>query len=375
MRPVWIDCDAGTDDAQAVMMALVDPSVRIVGISCVNGNVDVDKVAVNVAHILRVAARASGPAGSAAARLHSEGVDAIPVYRGATAPLVRKPVDAEFWHGIDGLGDVDWAARGEADDHAELPSTVRDKGDPCKHAALALCTAARANAGVLEVVAIGPLTNLALAVRLDPSLPSLIKRIVVMGGAMDAFGNATASAEFNFFGDPEAANIVLTEFASVELVGWKATFEHGLDVEWVQSAWLGGAGGSALQSFVNAISIVGVGKCAARRQPYLIPDPLAMAVALRPDAATSAFSCEARVELAPGSLTYGQLVLDRRYVFLGGAATSIVEDQADIEEVLDGRAAKAPAAKRAHTLRVVSGIDMDIVRELLLKSVGAAASS
>ena len=371
---LWVDCDAGTDDAQALLMAMADPGVELVGVSCVNGNVDIDKVAVNVAHVFRVCARHGGVAGCPAAVLHANGVDAIAAHRGARKPLVRKPVAAEFWHGVDGLGDVDWSARGEEGDRVELPSTAAGRDDPSRHAALALSAAARAHPRELVVVCIGPLTNIALAARLDPRLPSLVKRVVVMGGAADGFGNATACAEFNFFADPESANIVLTCFPCVELVGWKATFTNGLDLGWTRECWFAdGSGASSgatptgLQAFVAAISKNGVDKQVERGEAqYLIPDPLAMAVALRPGCVATSIQCQARVECAPGALTYGQLVLDQRGLFLGGGVTDIDADEAGVHASIADS-----AIQRAHTLTVVTALDLRVVKELLLRSVGA----
>jgi purine nucleosidase len=108
-----------------------------------------------------------------------------------------------------------------------------------EHAALAILRLSHAHAGELMLVMLGPLTNLALALKLDPTLPQRIKRIVVMGGAVTCHGNITPAAEFNIAFDPEAAHVVFTSFKHLLVSDWEATVAHGLPLEeaekWLQA--------------------------------------------------------------------------------------------------------------------------------------------
>ena len=123
------------------------------------------------------------------------GREDVPVYAGCPAPLLHPALDAAFVHGHDGFGDTGYAPAARKAD--------------AEHAALALLRLSHEHAGRLLVVALAPLTNLALALKLDPTLPRRVARLVVMGGAVTGHGNMTPSAEFNVGFDPEAARGVL----------------------------------------------------------------------------------------------------------------------------------------------------------------------
>lgn len=173
-RPVFADVDTGVDDALALVFLLASQDADLIGIASTGGNVDVDQVCRNNLGLLALC-----------------GAVDIPVSRGAAAPLSAPLRTAVDTHGPAGLG------------YAELPPprtglTVYD-------AAQAWVRAARAHPGELIAVACGPLTNLALAARIEPALPMLLRRLVIMGGAFDYRGNTTPVAEWNISVDPEAA--------------------------------------------------------------------------------------------------------------------------------------------------------------------------
>lgn len=189
-RKLWVDTDPGVDDAYALMLA-ARPGVELVGLSSVGGNV-------GLVHTTR----------NARALVELLRVDA-PVHPGIDRPLLRPAPDAAFVHGADGLGD------------AGLPEPAWPAAD--SHAALALIDAARRHAGELELVALGPLSNVALALALEPALAGWLKRVVVMGGAVSGHGNTTPYAEFNIGYDPEAAAMVFARLPAVELVDWELT--------------------------------------------------------------------------------------------------------------------------------------------------------
>ena len=192
-RPILIDCDPGVDDAVALLWALAEPeALEVVAITTLGGNVPLDRTTRNGGLMRMLAGRPE-----------------VPVHRGAAGPLVRAAVQAEEFHGAEGLGDLDTG------------------GDPgpieAEPAAQAICRLVRAGGGALSLVAMGPLTNLALAARLDPGIVPLVREVIVMGGARREGGNITASAEYNIYADPEAAAQVLAHDWPVSLIGLDAT--------------------------------------------------------------------------------------------------------------------------------------------------------
>eukprot|EP01083_Nonionella_stella_P263828 895744_1 len=186
-RKIIIDTDVGVDDAVAILMCIRSDEVEVVGITCCQGNVDIDTSMAGARFIV-----------------HNFAPYHIPVYRGAREALVGVEVPVRWsGHGANGLGDVD----------ISLPeSATRDT--PKEHAALALSRLIRKYSGNVDVLAIGPLTNLALALKLDPECASHVGRIWVMGGSLYGRGSANRTAGFNFASDPEAAHIVFEAFFS-----------------------------------------------------------------------------------------------------------------------------------------------------------------
>jgi len=187
-RPVLIDCDTGLDDAVALLYLLGHPGLELVGASCVFGNVSAERAARNTAALLEQAGRAH-----------------VPVALGAAAPLAA-PFEggAPEVHGVDGMGDVgSWEPSGALADGSGAELIVR---------------LARRHAGRLELVATAPLTNLALALRLEPRIAEWVRSVTVMGGAANVPGNVTPVAEANIASDPEAAAVVLAAPWQVTLV-------------------------------------------------------------------------------------------------------------------------------------------------------------
>ena len=187
-RPkILLDCDPGLDDAIAILAAAYFGD--LVGITTVNGNVGIEQTTHNALIITQIA-----------------GLD-IPVHQGATRPLIAPPIDAARIHGATGLGDL------------LLPELTRSTASD--DAVSYICDTARSLSG-LHLLAVGPLTNVALALRRDPDLPEHLDGITIMGGGAHS-GNVTPVAEFNIWADPEAAAIVFAEAAPITMVGLDVT--------------------------------------------------------------------------------------------------------------------------------------------------------
>lgn len=200
--PVVLDVDTGVDDACALLLAALHPALELRAVTCVAGNVGVDQVVRNTLVVLAAAGRPE-----------------VPVAGGAARPLLEPAREARHVHGEDGLGDLDHAALG-------LPP-VTASPDP-RHAIELLRDVlldAAATGELITLVPMAPQTNIALLLRTYPQAARGLRRIVFMGGSA-ATGNATASAEFNVWHDPEAAAVVLD--AAHEL-GIEVTM-YGLDV-------------------------------------------------------------------------------------------------------------------------------------------------
>jgi purine nucleosidase len=189
-QKIILDCDPGVDDALAIAYAIGRPELDLVGITTVAGNVGLDKTTANALRV-RDFLRAGD----------------IPVTAGSAAPLVRPPLTAERVHGVDGL-------RG-----APLPAPASGARDG--HATDFIIETIMAAPGEITLVAVGPLTNIALALRAEPALATQVREFVIMGGSAGR-GNVTPAAEFNIAADPEAA-------AEVFAAGWTVTMV-GLDV-------------------------------------------------------------------------------------------------------------------------------------------------
>ncbi|TWT20253.1 nucleoside hydrolase [Luteimonas marina] len=265
--PLLIDTDPGVDDALALLMAFNDPGHDIVGLTVAAGNVGLRHTVANALKLCEVAGRSD-----------------VPVFPGCAAPLLHAAPDAAYVHGQDGFGDVGYE-----------PAS----GAPAReHAALAILRLSHAHAGRLLLVALGPLTNVALALKLDPTLPERVARLVVMGGAVTAHGNITPAAEFNVYFDPEAAKIVFEAFPVFDLADWEATLAHGLPHEAVVQ-WL--AADSDRARFYEAISRQTRAWSADRRgDRWFAADALAMAWALAPQGAGEVAERPIEVALAQG---------------------------------------------------------------------------
>jgi purine nucleosidase len=279
MRQFLIDTDTASDDAVALVMALRAPDVRVEAVTVVSGNVPLPRATENALYTLELC-----------------GASDVPVFAGADRPLVRAPAHAEWFHGADGLGNQNYA-----------PATMRPQRE---HAVEAIVRVIRANPGI-ELVTLGPLTNVALALLRDRSIVQDVARCVVMGGNPCCEGNVTPAAEYNIWCDPEAARVVFRSGMNVELVGWQLC-RGDANLNAADIAHVRGLD-TAFAHFcidINCIAMqANLTQCGEHGIP--LPDPVAMAVALDP-AGVVTESSRHRVEVECASeLTRGMTVVDR----------------------------------------------------------------
>ncbi|CDP15395.1 unnamed protein product [Coffea canephora] len=188
-----IDTDPGIDDSMAILMAFQSPDLDILGLTTIYGNVTTEGATRNALLLCEIA-----------------GYPGVPVAEGSPGPLKGgEPCIADFVHGSDGLGNI------------FLPPPKSKKIE--KSASEFLVDKVSEYPGEVSILALGPLTNLALAVKRDSSFASKVKRIVILGGAFFALGNVNPAAESNIYCDPEAADVVFTSGANVDVVGINIT--------------------------------------------------------------------------------------------------------------------------------------------------------
>ena len=201
--PVIIDCDPGVDDTAALLLASRLDELDIRAITTVSGNVGVEKTTANAVNVR-----------------HAMGKD-IPIYQGAEKPMFREAVTAEAFHGKDGFGGVAYPV--------EVTNTVIEK----EKAWDAIYRIAKECNGELVIIAVGPMTNLGIALSKYNELHKLIKRIVIMGGAAIG-GNVTPAAEFNIYVDPEAADILFCCGVPVYMCGLDVTLKAYMTAEEIE---------------------------------------------------------------------------------------------------------------------------------------------
>ena len=276
-RKILIDTDTVSDDAVALIMALRSPQVSVLAITVVAGSVSVEQGTQNALFTAELCA------------------SAVPVFSGAAAPLVRPLEDAAWFHGRDGLGDHGYRPA------ARIPQK--------EFAVDAMVRVIEANPGI-EIITLGPLTNLALALRQRPGLAAKVSRCVVMGGAPCCVGNVTPAAEYNFWVDPEAARIVLRSQLPVELVGWQlsrgAAVVNSREIDQILALRTEFAE-FAIRSNDTAENayLIQTGE-----RGIALPDPTAMAILLDPALALVSSNHYMDVQVDSG-ITRGMSVVDR----------------------------------------------------------------
>jgi inosine-uridine nucleoside N-ribohydrolase len=220
-KKIIIDTDPGVDDAMAILFAFKSPEIEVVGLTTIFGNVYTNLATQNALRLVELA-----------------GHPDVPVAQGAESPLVvpRMPV-ADFVHGRDGLGNV------------SLPPPQGRAVN--KSAAQFIVETVMANPGQITLAPLGPLTNLARALALEPHLVENVAEVVLMGGAATVNGNVTPAAEANIIGDPHAADIVFTAGWPITMVGLDVTLQTVMDEAYMTTLK---ASGSTTAEFIYRIS-------------------------------------------------------------------------------------------------------------------------
>ena len=248
-RKFIIDTDTASDDAVALLMALEWKDVEVEAVTIVSGNMPVEQGSINARYTIELCNKST------------------PVYVGADKPLKKKREHADWFHGPDGMGGMNYP---------EPKEKAREEsgGD-------ILIKRFKEKPGEITLVTLGPLTNIALAINKDPSIVSCIKNIVVMGGSSCSVGNVTPAAEYNIWCDPEAADIVFNSgHPDITMVGWELCrgdaniteeeMEYVYSFKTLKGDFTIDCNKHALESSQNWLGDPGLG----------LPDPVAMSVAL-----------------------------------------------------------------------------------------------
>lgn len=305
-----LDVDTGVDDAFAVLFATMHPAISLLGVTCVDGNTNVDQVVANTLKVLDAA-----------------GAGDIPVARGAVRPLLGESKYAEYVHGADGMGDLGIPPSQRSIDKRSAVELMRDLIE--------------SSSEPVTLVPLAPLTNVALFLRAFPETAKKLHRIVLMGGSTSA-GNATAAAEFNIWHDPEAAAIVFQSGVPITMYGLDVFMRLGVTREEAdklkKSSELSAQfGGSLIHAFIERLGV----------SPITLGDYGAVATAIHPELFTTEMF-DVVVDTSSGPAR-GQTICDRRDSFLKELEPLDLEDSAKV--------------------RVVMDLDVEGVRQLWLKTI------
>ena len=286
MRKMIIDTDTASDDAVAILMALMAPDIDVVALTIVAGNVGLKQASINARYTVELCGHET------------------PVYEGAAGPLLKPFFSGQFFHGQDGMGDMNYPA----------PQRPAEQ----MHGVDALIAHIEANPGIM-LVTLGPMTNIALAVAKAPHIVQNVSRCIVMGGAVSR-GNITPAAEFNIWCDPEAARIAFRSGLPIEMVGIEiCRGEANLngeemryykeEIDTLLSHFTIDCNSTAAQVNEDWLGEAGIG----------LPDPIAMAIALDPQLCTRSSKHHVEIE-CEGTFTRGMTIVDELNVTMADSA-------------------------------------------------------
>lgn len=278
-RRIFIDTDTASDDAVALMMAFKHVAADLVGISIVAGNVPLEQGVQNALFIRELFGATT------------------PIFAGAAAPLSRSLQSAQHIHGDDGMADIGLDVSGRK---PETGCGVQ-----------AIVDAANTYPGELELVTLGPLTNIAQALQRDASIAEKVQQCTIMGGASDGYGNVTPVSEFNMWADPEAAEIVFASRLPKTMVGWDISRKFAVitdhDAEMIRAI-----GTEAARVAIDAQATVReFCRNTSGLDGFDFPDPIAMAVALTDETLVESKQAAVTIVTHEGP-TRGMAIVDDR---------------------------------------------------------------
>jgi purine nucleosidase len=301
MRRFLIDTDTGSDDAVALVLALKHPNTRIEAITTVAGNVPLSMATQNALYTLELCG------------------SSVPVYEGLAKPLLRPLETAQFVHGHDGMGDIG------------LPLTGRLAASG--HAVDIIFETFNGAPGEIDLITLGPLSNIAVALLREPNLAQQIRHCYIMGGTSDNYGNMSFAGEFNMYADPEAAKIVFESGLNITMIGWdisrKYAVFHPEDIAVLKAI------DTPLAHYCVDIQAVlqEYALCETGLAGFDLPDPIAVAIALDPSLVTFCKKYFVTVETG-NSQARGQTLLDHMNLSKRPANTEVVFE-ADRAKFLD----------------------------------------
>lgn len=299
---ILIDTDPGIDDAMAILFALQSPELEVVALTTIFGNHYIETTTRNALRLLEHAGR-----------------EDIPVARGAGSPLVRDYTGpSTFVHGEDGLGDAGLAGEPEG----QVAHT---------RAAQFIVETVMARPGEITLAPIGPLTNIALALKLEPRIVQAARRVVLMGGAGFVPGNVSPVAEANIHNDPEAAAMVFAANWDVVMVGLDVTTQIRMDQRYI--AELAATRAPSAELVARLVPLYQAFHASEYRSDGILytHDPTVIAYLLRPDLFTTV---KRRVRVETQGYAAGQIIVDRTGKFYDGVETTLcieVQEQGVLE--------------------------------------------
>ncbi|WP_312402957.1 nucleoside hydrolase [Rhizobium sp.] len=292
IHKVIIDADPGVDDAAAILMALASPEIEVLGLSIVAGNVSLEHTVTNACKLIGVSGRRD-----------------VPVHAGASGPLVREQVYGKY------------ARIGSFDDKLVKAGDIVPSDENAVQFITRSARAAVAAGEQITICAIGPLTNVALALIQHPDVARGIRQIVSMGGAFTALGHRTPWAEFNIYADPHAAEIVFQSGVPIVLMPLDMTFQALFTAEHFEKFRAGGEAGAALYNLFSTFDRSDEKRFGRPGGP--IHDATTIAWLIRPELFTSR---EAFVGVQVTGLTMGYTYADFYKKMDRSANTTVVTD-------------------------------------------------
>ncbi|MFE8699854.1 nucleoside hydrolase [Cytobacillus sp. FJAT-54145] len=287
MRKVIIDVDTGIDDSLAILLALESPEIDIVGFTTVSGNVEVNQATRNTLKTVQMTGKS------------------VPVYKGCNLPLVKSYIDATDTHGADGLGETFY----------ELLKYEPEE----QYAVDFILQTIKENPDEITLIALGPLTNIAMAIQKDIKTLSLVKQIILMGGAARYHGNCSPVAEYNFWVDPHAAEIVFKSGLDITMVGLDVTHKIVLspNIREIIKQFK-----TPLSQFIYDITqfYVDFHWKQERTIGCVINDPLVIAYLIRPDII---------------SFNYGKVLIETEGIAVGQSVVDFSKKETNTKIVMD----------------------------------------